>query len=65
MASDAILHILEKPISTMGETAEIAELLRIFVTDRVSEAALAAHTKGTPLVEQRAQSSKRGREDDN
>jgi hypothetical protein len=49
----------------LGETAEIAELLRLFVTDKVySEAALTAHTAGKPHEGQMAQSSKRDREND-
>ena len=43
---------------------EIAELLRLFVTDRVSKEALTTHTAGAPREEQMAQSSKRGREED-
>jgi len=58
------LHILKRPISTLGETAEIAELLRLFVIDRVSEEALTTHTARTPREEQMAQSSKRVREED-
>jgi len=64
MAQDAILHILEHPISTLGETAEVADLLRLFVIDRVSEEALITPTARTPREEQIVQSSKRGREED-
>ena len=53
---------MDTPITSLGETAEIAELLRLFVTDRVSEVALSAHTTGKPREEQMAQSSKRGSE---
>jgi hypothetical protein len=57
LAQDVILRIFVTPITSLGETAEIAELLRLFVTDGVSEAALIAHTAREPYEEQMAQSS--------
>ena len=49
------------PINSLGETAEIAELLRLFVNDKFSEVALTARTAGKPHKEQMAQFSKRGK----
>ncbi len=39
---DAFLRLLMTPITTMGALAETAELLRLFVTDKISLEALAA-----------------------
>ena len=64
LAHDAFLHILERPIPSLGDTAEVTELLRLFVTNRVSNKVLTTYIAGTPQEKQMAQSYKRGREDD-
>jgi hypothetical protein len=63
LAHDAILRILVAPITSLGKTSEISELLRLFGTNMISEASLTAHTAVKPPKEQMAQSSKRVRED--
>jgi hypothetical protein len=61
---DAILSILVTPITSLGETSEISELLRLFVTDKISEEALTAHAATESPEEHVEQSSKRVRKDD-
>ena len=41
-----MLRVLESPLTTVGDIAEVAELLMLFVTDTIYAKALEAHTVG-------------------
>jgi len=51
LAPEAIPRIRMTQVTSVGETAEISELIRLFVTDRISETYLTAHTAVEPHEE--------------
>jgi hypothetical protein len=57
------MRVLVSSPSNVGEQGEVANLLRLYVTDTVKESTLRAHTMGAPQDEPMPQSSsKRGRD---
>jgi len=57
------MRVLVSSPSNVGEQAEVANLLHLYVTDTVKESALRAYTMGVPQDDPMPQSSsKRGRE---
>jgi len=62
-ARDFFMRVLVSSPSNVGEQAEVANLLRLYVTDTIKESTLRAHTMGAPQDEPMPQSSsKRGRD---
>jgi hypothetical protein len=63
-ARDFFLKVLVSSPANAGEQAEVANLLRLYVTDTIKESTLRAHTFGAPGDEPMPQSSsKRGRDE--
>jgi len=48
LARDFFMNVLISSPSNVGEQAEVANLLRLYVTDTIKESTLRAHTMGAP-----------------
>ena len=64
VAQDFFMNVLLNSPLNVGEQAEVANLLRHYITETIKESTLRPHTTGAPLDEPMPQSSsKRGREE--